>query len=172
MHWLTLIWYEALGVIWEGFSCHWLPILSTWSSAVVSANAGSNPLHDWVWLLLSPWAVVEHEVMNSDSKQWSWSDQVFSCMGMSRSSDVCSKYAGVLVKLLVYYENLWDEQIPDSCWCQKYFPGSSSFNLRLPLFLSLSPCNKILLCFYIIYLHVSSLYAVALIYNSEAVPYF
>ena len=41
-----------------------------------------------------------------------WSDQVFIWMGMRRTRDVCSKCAGVLIRLLLYDEGWWNEQIP------------------------------------------------------------
>ena len=70
--------------------------LSRWSSAVTSANAGPNPLHDWIdcgcclhgLLWSTRWTLIP----GSEG----WSNQVFNCVGTSRTRDVCSKCAGVL----------------------------------------------------------------------------
>ena len=126
--------YEAWWVLWwlffslnEGIVMkwnvmHWLTCgqgrgspasdsltLSGWSSAVTSANAGPNPLHDWIdsecCLHGLLWCTRRWTLIPGSE---GWSDQVFNCMGTSRTRDVCSKCTGMFMKLKFWWDEWWD----------------------------------------------------------------
>ena len=99
MHWLTC----GLG---RGSPASDSLTLSMWSSAVTSADAGPNPLHDRVdsgCSLSGPLWCTRWWTPIPGSE--GWSGQVFNCTGTSRTRDVCSKCAGMSMKL---NDEWWD----------------------------------------------------------------
>ena len=102
MHWLTC----GLG---RGSPASDSLTLSMWSSAVTSADAGPNPLHDWVdseCSLHGPLWCTRWWTLITGSE--GWCGQVFNCTGTSRIRDVCSKRAGMSMKLNVWWGEWWD----------------------------------------------------------------
>ena len=145
LHWVILAVYEAWWVLcWlfslltlkggydeDGNVMHWLTCglgrgcptsdsltLSGWSSAVTSANTWPNPLHDWIdcgWCLRGLlWSMRRWTPIPGSEV---WSNQVFNCVGISRTSDVCSKHAEVLwsynflVKCMMRFLTLFESSI-------------------------------------------------------------
>ena len=110
----------------KGLSCHWLPVLSRWSLAVILQTLGLT-LYTTRYdcsclcgLLLSTrwWTLIPSSEV--------WSDQAFSCMGMSRSRDVYSKCAGVLWSYFSMMKIDEMSRLLSACWYENFWVFFSS----------------------------------------------